>query len=202
MYVESKIADIAGMYNDQQMKTQQFGWQICIVAVLALAIFYSLRVEAHPQNAPADLRCQVIDENEEPVPRVEVAVHLGSGSSQTIYTDSVGRFELRAVGTSQVRLSLSKPGFFRVEDRVLELARGANEVTLTLNHETELQERLEVKSEPVQIDPDTTSHQETLVQHEILNTPVPSSHDLQQNLKTIPQVVADVVREIRAHLKR
>jgi hypothetical protein len=30
------------------------------------------------------------------------------------------------------------------------------------------------------------------VQHEILNTPVPSSHDLQQSLRTIPQVLADV----------
>ena len=192
MQVESKIAGIAGMNNDQQMKTRQSSPRICVGALLTLAIFYSLRVEAHPQNAPADLRCQVIDENGEPIPRVEVAVHLGGGSSQTIYTDATGRFELRAAGGSQVHLSLSKPGFFRIEDRALDLAPGANEVMLTLNHETELQEKLEVKSEPVQIDPDTTSHQETLVQHEILNTPVPSSHDLQQSLKTIPQVVADV----------
>ena len=75
---------------------------------------------------------------------------------------------------------------------MLDLEPGVNEVTLTLNHETELQEKLEVKSDPVQIDPDTTSHQESLVQHEILNTPVPSSHDLQQSLKTIPQVLGDV----------
>ena len=75
---------------------------------------------------------------------------------------------------------------------MLDLAPGVNEVSLTLNHETELQEKVEVQSEPVQIDPDTTSHEESLVQHEILNAPVPSSHDLQQYLRTIPQVVADV----------
>src|ERR1700730_2613152 len=174
------------------MQTSQFRSSIWIGAFLTIIISCPLSAQAQPQGLPPDLRCQVIDENGEPVPRVEVGLHLGNGGSQTIFTDTAGRFELHAAGLSQVHLSLSKPGFFRIDDRVLDLAPGANEVTLTLNHETELQEKVEVQSEPVQIDPDTTSHQESLVQHEILNAPVPSSHDLQQYLKTIPQVVADV----------
>ncbi len=64
-------------------------------------------------------------------------------------------------------------------------------MSLSLNHETEIQEKLEVESSPVQIDPDTTSHQESLVQHEILNIPVAASHDLQQSLRVLPHVVAD-----------
>jgi hypothetical protein len=174
------------------MHTRQSRWGIFIGAVLALTILCPLRGRTQSQGTPAELRCQVIDENGEPVPRVEVGLHFGNGGSQTMFTDAAGRFELHAAGLSQVHLSLSKPSFFRIDDRVLDLAPGANEVTLTLNHETELQEKVEVQSEPVQIDPDTTSHQESLVQHEILNAPVPSSHDLQQYLRTIPQVVADV----------
>jgi hypothetical protein len=174
------------------MKTRQYLWVTCIGAFLTIAVFCPFRVIAQTQSLPTELRCQVIDENGEPVSRVEVGLHFGNGGSQTMFTDSAGRFELHAANLSQVQLSLSKPGFFRIDDRVLELAPGANEVTMTLNHETELQERVEVQSEPVQIDPDTTSHQESLVQHEILNAPVPSSHDLQQYLRTIPQVVADV----------
>jgi hypothetical protein len=173
------------------MKTRQFLWETCIGVFLTIAFLYPFRVLAQTQNLPTDLRCQVIDENGEPVPRVEVGLHFGNGGSQTIFTDTSGRFELRLGNISQVHLSLSKPGFFRIDDRVLDLAPGANEVALTLNHETELQEKVEVHSEPVQIDPDTISHQESLVQHEILNAPVPSSHDLQQYLRTIPQVVAD-----------
>ena len=174
------------------MITRQYFWVTSIGAFLTIAFLCPFRVVAQMQSVPAEMRCQVIDENGGPVPRVEVGVHFGNGGSQTIFTDSAGRFELHAAGLFQVHLSLSKPGFFRIDDRVLDLAPGANEVTLTLNHETELQEKLEVQSEPVQIDPDTTSHQESLVQHEILNAPVPSSHDLQQYLRTIPQVVADV----------
>jgi hypothetical protein len=174
------------------VKTLGIGWQICLGAFVAVVIFCPLPGESQTRGAPSELRVQVIDENGQPVPRVEVAAHWGSGNSQITYTDAVGRFELRGISTSQVQLSLSKPGFFRIDDRILNLEPGANEATLTLNHETELQEKLEVQSEPVQIDPDTTSHQESLVEHEILNTPVPSSHDLQQNLRTIPQVIADV----------
>ena len=113
-------------------------------------------------------------------------------NSRTVYTDAAGRFELTGLGSAQVHLTISKPGFFRIDDRTLDLGAGNTEVSLTLNHETEIKESLEVQSDPIQIDPDTTSHQESLVQHEILNTPVPSSHDLQQSLRTLPQVVADV----------
>jgi len=164
---------------------------ICVGAFLAFMVSCPLRFAAQSQSPLTDLRGQVIDENGQPVPRVEVDLRFGSGSSQTIYTDTVGRFQLRTASISQVHLSLSKPGFFRIEDRVLDLAPGVTEITLTLNHETEVKEQLEVQSEPVQIDPDTTSHQESLVQHEIVNVPVPSSHDLQQSLRTIPQVLAD-----------
>ena len=162
--------------------------RVCLVALT----LFPLRSEARPQNTSFDLRGQVIDENGQPIARVEVNRRSDAEVSQTIYTDAAGRFELRATAGPQVHLSLSKPGFFRIDDREVDLTPGANEITLTLNHETELQERVEVESEPVQIDPDTTSHQESLVQHEILNAPVPSSHDLSQYLATIPQVVADV----------
>jgi hypothetical protein len=162
------------------------------VAFFAVSALFPVPGETRPQTAAFDLRGQVIDENGQPVPRVEVNRRSETELSQTIYTDAAGRFELRLEGAPQARLSLSKPGFFRIDNRQLELVPGVNEVTLTLNHETELQEQVEVQSQPVQIDPDTTSHQETLVRHEILNAPVPSSHDLQQYLNTLPQVVADV----------
>ena len=148
-------------------------------AFLLAVILFSSRSEARPQNSSYDLRGQVIDENGQPVPRVEVNRRSDAELSQTIYTDAAGRFEMRALRAPQVHLSLSKPGFFRIDDRQVDLAPGVDEVTLTLNHETELQEQVEVQSAPVQIDPDTTSHQESLVQHEILNVPVPSSHELQ-----------------------
>ncbi len=166
----------------------------CACLFLAFLALYPLVQAAEAGQLPAGeavVQGQIIDENGQPVPRVEIVFHFGDANSRTVYTDTVGRFELQDLSPSQIHLTISKPGFFRIEDRTIELSSGMNEVSLTLNHETEIQEQLEVKSDPVQIDPDTTSHQESLVQHEILNAPVPSSHDLQQSLRIIPQVLAD-----------
>lgn len=174
------------------MITRRFRYLLRAGALLTVSMLCSLCGLARPQSIVYDLRGQVLDENGQPVPRVEVNHRTDNELSQTIYTDAAGRFALRTNGSPQLHVSLSKPGFFRVDDREVDLSPGVNDVTLTLNHETELQEKVEVQSEPVQIDPDTTSHQESLVQHEILNAPVPSSHDLQQYLNTIPQVVQDV----------
>ncbi len=137
------------------------------------------------------MRGQVQDEDGQPLQRVEISFHFGSSSSQTVYSDAAGHFEVTDLPLSQVTVTISKPGFFKIDSREMELTAGINDVSFVLNHETELQEKVEVESSPVQIDPDTTSHQESLVQHEILNIPVPSTHDLQQSLRAIPQVLAD-----------
>ena len=74
--------------------------------------------------------------------------------------------------------------------------QGENELALTIAHETELKETVEVRSSAAQIDPAQTAHQDGLVQRDILDTPVPNSHDLKQNLAAIPQVVTDNTSEI------
>src|ERR1019366_1781088 len=180
------------MYPGRRARTVSIShWKTWLCLYLAFAILCLPRTNAQSRPGEADLHGQMIDENDQPVPRVEIILHLGTGSSRTVYSDAAGGFELLGLNESQIHLTISKPGFFRIDDRVLDLTAGSNEISLTLNHETEIQEKLEVESSPVQIDPDTTSHQESLVQHEISNTPVASSHDLQQSLRVIPQVLAD-----------
>ena len=174
-----------------RIPSRRFGALATFLAGLALFGPAALRGWAPPQAAAAILRGQIIDENGQPVPRVEILLRPKGGESRTLYSDATGKFEPQSFDTNQIVFTLSKPGFFRIENRAIELSPGPNDITLTLNHETELEEKVEVQSQPVQIDPDTTSHQESLVQHEIMNTPVASSHDLQQNLKTMPQVLAD-----------
>jgi len=159
--------------------------------LLVLFVLHPFLAVAQTQSLSANLRGQVIDENVQPVPRVEVTFHTESGASSTVYTDAAGRFEVSGLSSLHIRMSISKPGYFRIDDRKADLTPGGNEISIMVNHETEIQEKLEVQSAPIQIDPDSTSHQESLVQHEILNTPVAASHDLQQSLRVIPQVVAD-----------
>ena len=82
-------------------------------------------------------------------------------------------------------IALNKHGFFR-SDQVIEIEAGQNEANITLNHEVEIHERVEVTSSSEAISPMETSHQETLVAREIRDLPVPSSHDLKTALRALP----------------
>lgn len=141
--------------------------------------------------APAQLRGSVVDENGVPVARAEVTVRTPNAQTLTSYTDEAGRFEFPSLPAGPVRLSLSKGGFFRLDDRPLELKEGVNEVSFTLDHEAEIHEKVEVFSSSNRIEPQQTAHQETLVAHEILDIPVPSTHDLKSSLPALPGVVRD-----------
>ncbi len=158
---------------------------------LTLLLFSPARSAAQSQPAAPGLRGRIVDENDQPVARVEIEFRLADGNSGAVYTDSAGNFQISAPEGSRIRLTISKPGFFRIEDRDVDVPDEASEVSITLNHETEMKENLEVQSLPVQIDPDTTSHEESMVQHEILNAPTPSSHNLQQSMSILPQVLMD-----------
>jgi hypothetical protein len=168
--------------------------RIFVTILCALFLFAMPHEILHAQEAPNEVHGKVVDEDGLPVSRVEVTARWGAETTVetiTVYTDAVGEFQIPSISSDKVSISLSKPGYFRVENDVLELKPGVNEESFKLSHETELQQKVDVRSGPVQIDPDTTSHQETLVQHEVLNTPVPSSHDIQQSLLTIPNVLQD-----------
>ena len=158
-------------------------------AVLAVSSVCSRPAQA--QSPVAELRGQVLDEDSQPVARVEIAEANAVANVPTLYTDAAGRFVMRFPTAGHVSLNFSKPGFFRIDSKEIDLASGINEVTITLNHETEFLQSVEVHSSSEQIDPDTTSRQESLVQREIVNTPVPTDRDLQQSLTTMPQVVSD-----------
>ncbi len=173
------------------------GKNICGDSLRVLIRMVGAATLVRAQQVTKEVHGKVVDEDGLPISRVEVTARWGADAAVetlTVYTDAVGEFQIPSISADKITFSLSKPGYFRVEASVLDLKAGVNDANLNLNHETELSQKVEVRSGPVQIDPNTTSHQETLVQHEVLNTPVPSSHDLQQSLFTMPNVLAGYER--------
>ena len=193
-------------------------WTIASEGARALGAGNSGAPQGNSAGSSAELHGKVVDEKGVAVARVEVKARWqvsaggaaakdsagnsggasGSGSApsgeakeMTVYTDAAGSFKIEDIESNKIAVVLSKPGYFRIENAAVELKLGVNEATFTLPHETELQEKVEVYSDAVQIDPSSTSHDATLVQHEVLATPVPASHDLQQSLITLPNVLRD-----------
>jgi hypothetical protein len=140
---------------------------------------------------PAQLRGKVVDENGVPVAGVEIVAQPASGQKQTIYSDEGGRYELNSLAVGECRVSLSKPGFFRLVGQPVQLEEGENEVSFTLSHEFEIHETVEVLSSAARIEPQEAAHQETLVAREIRDIPVPGSHNLRNTLPALPGALSD-----------
>jgi hypothetical protein len=137
------------------------------------------------------LRGSVIDEASSPVADLEVKIQAPSGQIQFAHTDKTGMFEFSLLAGGEYRLSLNKAGFFRLIDKPIMLSEGENEVFLTVNHETEIHEEIEVYSSSQSIQPSDTSHGDSLIAREIRDIPVPSTHDLRSSLQALPEVIRD-----------
>jgi hypothetical protein len=144
-----------------------------------------------PQPIQAEIHGTVVDEDGHPVDRVEVTARWGTNEPVIVYSDAVGDFKIPSVTLDRISIVLNKPGFYKVEDPALHVKAGVNNIPFALSHEQQLEEQVNVSSTATQIDPDTTSHEATIDQKEIIDTPVASTHDLQQSLVTIPNVVQD-----------
>lgn len=158
-----------------------------------LGLIGLLMLPAAAEAAPpaAQLLGSVVDENGLAVAGVEVVLRAPNGQPQATYTDVAGRFAFRALSVGDFRVSLNKPGFFRLVDQALQLHEGVNEFSFTLSHEFEIHEKVEVVSSASGVEPQESAHQETLVAHEIRDIPVPSTHDLKNSLPAMPGVVQD-----------
>ncbi len=133
----------------------------------------------------------VSDENKVAVPGVEVSLMDSAGVTHSTFTDTLGRFELFSLSSGQAEVTLSKPGFFRIESKPVELKEGANEIEFAFPHEEEVHEKVEVNSSTQRIDPTAAQQSTSIVAHDILNVPISASHLLSSYLGTMPGVVND-----------
>ncbi|MGO9641788.1 MAG: carboxypeptidase regulatory-like domain-containing protein [Candidatus Acidiferrales bacterium] len=176
------VAQVAIAFEEFPLRGKQAAW----AALCALVV-----VCAAAQTPASRIRGQVIDEDGKPVDGVEVQLSPATGAPLVVYTDPTGRFEMGAVPPGHATINLSKPGFFQIEKHPLEISEGEGEFTFTLNHETAIQQQVQVTAVGAQIRPETTTRDVELLQHDILNVPVASTHDLTHSLETMPSAVAD-----------
>jgi hypothetical protein len=139
----------------------------------------------------ASLHGSVVDEDGKPVEDLEVRIHAPDQQVYVLHTDAAGRFEFSAPSAGEYPVSLNKAGFFRISEQPVFLKAGDNEITFTVNHETEIHQEVEVYSSTESIKPLVTSHTDTLIAREIRDIPVPTTHDLRSSLQVLPEVIRD-----------
>lgn len=139
----------------------------------------------------AYLRGSVTDEGGLPIFEVEVIIGFPNGESRTVYTDQTGHFGIDSVDPGEYNFALEKAGFFRLTVPAIRVLEGRNEISLAMNHETELHDSIEVRSSSEIVKPQETEHRSLIVAREIRDIPVQATHDLKSSLPALAEVVKD-----------
>src|ERR1051325_381579 len=162
----------------------------CLFAIFALlqSILACPKIRAAD---PADCSGVVLDENGVPIAAAQVKFEDVAGRAYRAETDATGRFALHSLSSGDYRAEVRKEGFFVLANQVVSLHAGNNELSLVLNHEQEVREKVQVTAPSNQIDTQDTSQRSGLSARDIRDIPVPNSHILQQSLVALPEIVQD-----------
>jgi hypothetical protein len=145
-------------------------------------------------RAQVTLTGRVVDEDNAAVPAAQVSLtQAGSNLHLEAEADPTGKFVFRLDAPGDYLLSAELPGFFRLRDRPVHLADGANEVTLVLNPAREVFDKVDVSYSPPVIDFERTAPEERLTNTELLALPFPSTNTLRNIMRAMPGVVQDSV---------
>ena len=162
--------------------------QLLAVVVILQGI---LAAEQTRSQDSADCRGIVLDENGVPVLAAQVKLEDSAKRSFQAETDLAGRFAMHNLSSGDYKAEVRKKGFFVLSSQTVTLRAGNNEVSLVLNHEQEVREKVQVTAPSNQIDTQDTSQRSSLSAQEIRDIPVPNSHILQDSLVALPEIVQD-----------
>jgi hypothetical protein len=149
------------------------------------------------QTAPA-LKMAVNDENGVAVPAARVFLH-GTHPPEAppatqqpdlrCETDFIGRCHFASLPAGAYELRVEKEGFYALTEQVQ--VTPDSTIEITLSHQQEVREVVDVQESPPAIDPAQIAAQETLSGLDVINIVYPTSHDYRNALNFIPGVVQD-----------
>ena len=142
------------------------------------------------------LLVRVADENGVAVP--DALLVLTQSATQTVAraeTDATGRHEFSLVNVGIYQLQVDKEGFYASTIADVQL-QSASSLEVTIYHQQEIAETVNVYASPPAIDPAKTAVTATLTNREVLTLPYPSTRDYRKALPFIPGVLADASDQI------
>src|SRR5208282_5306124 len=143
-------------------------------------------------NPSQKILVTVTDENNVAVPSAFVFLQA---SPQAVglrcVTDFAGHCEFPNLSAATYQLRVEKEGFYSVMLPAIQTGVAVN-IDVTLSHQQEVREVVDVVESPPAIDPAQIAAQQTLSGLDVLNIPYAATHDYRNVLNFIPGVVQDV----------
>jgi hypothetical protein len=142
--------------------------------------------------ATSQLSGKVADENSLAVAGAQISLN-GAALAEALYatSDETGRFQLGPLSPGVYELKVEKRGFYAFVSHSIEVGTRATSIEVTLNHQQEYEETVNVVYSAPTIDREEAAAQTTLTSEEIINLPSPASHDFRNVLPLMPGVVKD-----------
>jgi hypothetical protein len=137
------------------------------------------------------LHGRVVDEDGLPVFDVQVKLHMVGMPTISTGTDDAGNFFVANLEPGEYLVRAEKPGFFILENQKIQLTADSSSFTFTINHQQEVHEKVDVVASENRVETANTAQSDALTAKDIIDIPVPSSHDLQQSLVAMPEILKD-----------
>ena len=157
-----------------------------------LATVLILALSAWAAAQTVQMAGKVVNENGVIVPGAKLTL---SGPELPIpviaITDEAGRFLLPPLPPGIYELRVEKPGFYAYLSHSFALGQGPEPIEVTLNHQREFGETVNVVYSAPVIDPQQVAAESTLHAEEIIEMPYPATHDFRSALPLLPGVVKD-----------
>jgi hypothetical protein len=132
----------------------------------------------------------VTDENGVAVPSARIFLQSPTLAVLHCQTDFSGRCPLLSLPSGTYQLRVEKEGFYALEEPGAQIMPGSS-IEVSISHQQEVREIMDVHESPPAIDPAQVSAQETISGLDIINIVYSGTHDFRNVLNFIPGVVQD-----------
>lgn len=154
-----------------------------------------------PTLAAISVNGRVVDETSAAIDQARVTLRFADASATGIYStlsDPTGAFTLSLPAPGRYLASVERDGYFPLKDHAIEImaeiagiSGETQEIHLTLSHEREVFQSVNVNASPAGIDVDKTSAERKLTGVEIVDIPYVPTRDLRMALTLLPGVIED-----------
>jgi hypothetical protein len=146
--------------------------------------------------AAGTLAVTAIDETKVAVQSARVTV-TGSGRIAGCETDYAGHCQVAGLTPGGYEIRVEKEGYFAALEKNVEVGAGESAaVDVTLSHQRELVERVNVVYSPPAIDPEKTTLSNTLNERDVIDLPYFVERDVLYSFPLLPGVLPDATGQI------
>ncbi len=132
----------------------------------------------------------VTDENGVVVPSARVSLQAPPSPAVHCETDLSGRCQFPSLREGEYQLRVEKPGFYALDQPGVQIRPGSS-IDVSISHQQEVHEIVDVHESPPAIDPTQVVAQESVTGLDIINIVYPGTHDYRNALNFIPGVIQD-----------